>query len=61
MQRIFTRDVGRFKTGETRDYARSVWTQIERSASVKGGLDAFTRPVEDAARDGLKRPAGRAS
>ena len=41
MQRVFTKDVGRFKKGEERDYTKQVWEGIARSAKMK--LDDFTR------------------
>lgn len=41
MQRIFTKDVGRFKKGEVRDYTKQVWEGIARSAKMK--LDDFTK------------------
>lgn len=41
MQRVFTKDVGRFKKGEVRDYTKQVWEGIARSAKMK--LDDFTR------------------
>jgi len=41
MQRIFTKDVGRFKKGEVRDYTKQVWEGISKSAKMK--LDDFTK------------------
>lgn len=52
MERIFTKDVGRFKSGDLRDYAKGVWTQIERN--VRKPLDSFTKPADDAAKESLK-------
>lgn len=49
MERIFTRKVGRFETGDVRDYPKPVWRQIERSA--KQPLEKFSRPVDEALRD----------
>jgi hypothetical protein len=41
MQRIFTKDIGRFKKGEVREYPKQVWEGIARSAKMK--LDEFTK------------------
>lgn len=41
MQRVFTKDVGRFKRGEIRDYTRQVWENLARSAKMK--LEDFTK------------------
>lgn len=49
MERMFTKDVGRFKTGEVRDYARNVWGSIATSARLP--LERFTREVAEAARE----------
>ena len=49
MERVFTRQIGRFELGAVRDYAKSVWQQIERSA--KQPLEKFSRPVDEALRD----------
>jgi hypothetical protein len=45
MLRAFTRPVGRFTAGEQRDYSRSVWEAIARSAKLP--LDKFSIPVTD--------------
>lgn len=41
MQRIFIKDVGRYKKGEVRDYTKQTWEGIARS--LKQGLDAFSK------------------
>ena len=41
MQRIFTKDLGRFKKGEVRDYTKQVWEGLARSAKMK--LEDFTK------------------
>jgi len=42
MQRHFTKKVGRFHPGETFEYPKPTWDQIERNAGKK--LDTFTLP-----------------
>lgn len=44
MRRQFTRNVGRFQSGEVRDYPRPTWEGIARSAGRK--LGSITRPPE---------------
>ena len=51
MERLFTKAVGRFKLGEVRDYAASVWAHVARSA--KRPLDTFTKPVQETAREAV--------
>lgn len=41
MQRIFTKDVGRYKKGEVRDYPNATWQNLSRSLKQK--LDDFSR------------------
>jgi hypothetical protein len=53
--RIFTRDVGRYKTGEISDLPSMAWNEFARSAAIHqglppDGLDSFSLPVEEAAR-----------
>ena len=43
MLREITKDIGRFKCGQTRDYPKDVWATIERQAHMK--LDDFSRAV----------------
>ena len=65
MQRIFTREVGRFKVGDIRDYPRGTWEQVAKSHTAKQlgikGMDSFSRPVEDAARAAGPKSSAKAS
>lgn len=53
MERVFTKQVGRFGVGEIRDYPGSVWEQIARSAGKS--LDSFTKPVTLALKEQFKK------
>lgn len=44
MLREFTQPVGRFQTGEHRDYPQTTWDHLARSTGKK--LDKFTKLVE---------------
>lgn len=45
MQRIFTKDVGRFKRGTVSgDWPITTWRQLERNA--KQPMDKFSKPAE---------------
>ena len=62
MKRTFTRDCGRFKKGEVRDYPASVWKNI--AESLNSDLDEFS--ISDASmvkqmliKDEAKRGPGR--
>ncbi|MDZ4342346.1 MAG: hypothetical protein U1E51_07900 [Candidatus Binatia bacterium] len=44
MLRKFTKDLGRYKKGQSHDYPKAVWEQIAKSAKAK--LDSFTEAVE---------------
>lgn len=61
MRRVFTKDAGRYKAGEERDWPASVWRHVEGNA--KRSLESFTRPVEEVVRRGVgldpRRPAPR--
>lgn len=49
MRLVFTKDVGKnFKAGVIKDYPKAVWDNISKSA--KKPLDAFTRPIDDFAK-----------
>lgn len=45
MVRVFTRDIGRYKKGEMRDYPKNVWGSLAKS--VKSPLDKITREVKE--------------
>ena len=45
MQRVFIKQVGRFKVGEKRDYPLPTWTQL--AASAKMPLSEFTRTDDE--------------
>ncbi len=48
MQRVFTKDLSEnFKIGVVKDYPKSVWSQIAKSAKMK--LDKFSKPIDDLA------------
>jgi hypothetical protein len=42
--RVFTKDVGRFRKGEVREYPRATWDGIMRSAKAKS-YDEFSKLV----------------
>jgi hypothetical protein len=44
MLREITKDVGRYREGETHDYPRGVWGDIATAA--KQPLDSFSRAIE---------------
>lgn len=44
MLRKFTKDLGRYKSGEVHDYPKAVWENIARSAKAK--LDSFSEAVD---------------
>lgn len=44
MLREFTKDLGRYKSGEVKDYPEIVWRQIANGEGKK--LDSFTKKVE---------------
>lgn len=44
MIREFTRKVGRFESGERRDYPQTTWDGIAQGEDAK--LDSFSKPVE---------------
>ena len=48
MTRVFTKDLGRWKKGDIREYPIPTWQQIGRGNKVS--LDSFSREIEDAAR-----------
>lgn len=41
MERIFTKNVGRFVKGQLRDYPKQVWEQLAKSAKMK--IEDFTK------------------
>ena len=41
MQRVFTKDVGRFRKGDVRDYPKPLWQDIARSQKMK--LEDFSK------------------
>jgi hypothetical protein len=45
MLRKFTKDLGRYKKGQSHDYPKAVWEQIAKSAKAK--LDSFSEAVEN--------------
>ena len=47
--RVFTKDLGRWKKGDIREYPIPTWQQIGRGNDVS--LDSFSREIEDAARN----------
>lgn len=44
MLRKITKDVGRYRAGETHDYPRGVWGDIATAA--RQPLDEFSEPIE---------------
>lgn len=46
MERVITKDVGRLKKGERRDYPTVTWNGIAKALKQK--LDAFSKPVDEA-------------
>ena len=44
MLRKITKDIGRYREGETHDYPRGVWNDI--AANAKSALDSFSEPIE---------------
>lgn len=48
MTRLFTKNMGRWKKGDIREYPIPTWRQIERGATHP--LDSFSKEIEDAAR-----------
>lgn len=48
MTRVFTKDLGRWKKGDIREYPFTTWQQIERNS--KASVDSFSKEVEDAAK-----------
>ena len=44
MVRMFTTDVGRFKTGDVRDFPQTTWKQISVSAEQK--LETFSKELD---------------
>mgnify|MGYP001559039014 CR=1 FL=1 len=62
MKRTFTRDCGRFKKGESKEYPSSVWKNI--AESLKSDLDEFsisddTMIMQMLIKDDAKRGPGR--
>jgi len=49
MERVFTKQVGRFNTGDRRDYSATVWNDIERSAGEK--LGSFSQELDGAMKE----------
>ena len=47
MVRMFTTDVGRFKTGDVRDFPQTTWKQI--SVSAKQKLETFSKKLDEIA------------
>lgn len=56
MERIFIRPVGRYKSGDVRDYPANTWAQIAKNAGQR--LDLITRPVLEAATETVAVAAG---
>lgn len=56
MERIFTRNVGRFKAGEVRDYPAQTWATLAANANMS--LSAFSKAVHDAAADNVRLSVG---
>tara|TARA_Y100000310_G_scaffold78084_1_gene74716 strand:+ start:7751 stop:7957 length:207 start_codon:yes stop_codon:yes gene_type:complete len=45
MQRVFTKNVGKFKKGETREYPVGTWKQIARNAGML--LKYFSKEISE--------------
>lgn len=48
MTRVFTKNLGRWKQGDIREYPIPTWQQIERGA--KSTMDSFSKELVDAAK-----------
>ena len=51
VERVFTKNIGRFKQGDVKDYPQAVWVQIEKSA--KKSLGTFSK-LSSAEQDRIK-------
>jgi len=51
MERIFTKETGRFKRGDIRDYPVGVWRGIAKS--TRKPLDSFTALTSDKAKEAV--------
>jgi hypothetical protein len=49
MVRMFTTNVGRFKSGDVRDFPQTTWKQVEVSAGLK--LDSFSKQLDEIAEE----------
>lgn len=49
MQRVFTKKIGRYKKGDTKDWPLSTWKQILVSADAKAfkSIDDFSMMIDD--------------
>jgi len=54
MERVFTKQAGRFNAGDRRDYSATVWNDIERSAGEK--LGAFSQELDGAIKEHTSSP-----
>lgn len=57
MELVFTKNVGRFKSGQTLDYPKSTWDQIAKSAKMKLADFAVApkKPLVDLENKGAKK------
>ncbi len=58
MERILTRDVGRYKMGDIFDWPKPTWDQI--AAHFNKSMSAFSKPVEDVAKRAVAERRARA-
>lgn len=59
MERIFTKSIGRFVKGESRDYPLATWDQIAKSG--KESIDTFSVSVSEALAGGNAKEPKRIS
>ena len=53
MERVFTKDLGRWHRGDLRDYPLVMWTHIAKSSGLR--LDLISKPVEEVVVSGLPK------
>lgn len=56
IKRVFTKDIGRFKKGDVREYPKHTWDNIAKSAKAKS-LDDFSRVVDMLEKAEATKPA----
>lgn len=51
MKRILTRNVGRYKKGDIKDWPRLTWNNVAKSVDKKKSMEDISKPLEQVAKE----------